>query len=44
MIMWLIMRGAMNEQIRRVHSTYFVPASNTAAALALFDNRVHRPA
>jgi protocatechuate 4,5-dioxygenase beta chain len=40
MIMWLIMRGAMNEQIRRVHSTYFVPASNTAAALALFDNRV----
>jgi protocatechuate 4,5-dioxygenase beta chain len=44
MIMWLIMRGAMNEQIRRVHSTYFVPASNTAAALALFDNRVPRPA
>jgi len=23
-----------------VHSTYHVPASNTAAALALFDNRV----
>ncbi|MHA6795677.1 class III extradiol dioxygenase subunit beta [Pseudonocardia bannensis] len=42
MIMWLIMRGAMNEQIRRVHSTYHVPASNTAAALALFDNRVPR--
>ncbi|WP_214368772.1 class III extradiol dioxygenase subunit beta [Pseudonocardia sp. H11422] len=40
LIMWLIMRGAMNEQIRRVHSTYHVPASNTAAALALFDNRV----
>ena len=39
MIMWLIMRGAMNERIRRVHQTYFVPASNTAAALALFDNR-----
>jgi protocatechuate 4,5-dioxygenase beta chain len=39
LIMWLIMRGAMNEQIARVHETYFVPASNTAAALALFDNR-----
>nr|WP_204331267.1 class III extradiol dioxygenase subunit beta [Geodermatophilus sabuli] len=39
LIMWLIMRGAMNPQVRKVHSTYFVPASNTAAALALFDNR-----
>ena len=38
MIMWLIMRGAMRERIRRVHDTYFVPASNTAAAMALFDN------
>jgi protocatechuate 4,5-dioxygenase, beta chain len=40
LIMWLIMRGAMRPRIRRVHSTYHVPASNTAAALALFDNRV----
>jgi protocatechuate 4,5-dioxygenase beta chain len=39
MIMWLIMRGAMNEEVHKVHSTYFVPASNTAAGLALFDNR-----
>ncbi|GAA1810443.1 protocatechuate 3,4-dioxygenase [Planosporangium flavigriseum] len=39
MIMWLIMRGAMNERVRKVHSHYFVPASNTAAGLALFDNR-----
>jgi protocatechuate 4,5-dioxygenase beta chain len=40
LIMWLIMRGgAMNDRIARVHETYFVPASNTAAALALFDNR-----
>jgi protocatechuate 4,5-dioxygenase beta chain len=30
----------MNERIARIHDTYFVPASNTAAALALFDNRV----
>jgi protocatechuate 4,5-dioxygenase beta chain len=39
LIMWLIMRGALNERIRNVHSTYHVPASNTAAALALYDNR-----
>ena len=44
LIMWLIMRGAMNEQIRKVHSDYFVPASNTAAGIALFDNRVSQPA
>jgi protocatechuate 4,5-dioxygenase beta chain len=44
MIMWLIMRGAMNEQVTKVHSHYFVPASNTAAAIALFDNRVPQPA
>jgi protocatechuate 4,5-dioxygenase beta chain len=43
LIMWLIMRGAMNAQVARVHETYFVPASNTAAALALFDNRAPTP-
>lgn len=43
MIMWLVMRGALRERVRRVHSTYFVPASNTAAGLALFDNRSTRP-
>ncbi|MCC3270178.1 protocatechuate 3,4-dioxygenase [Arthrobacter sp. zg-Y809] len=36
MIMWLVMRGAVGDDIRRVHDTYHVPASNTAAALALF--------
>lgn len=36
MIMWLIMRGALGENVRRVHDTYHVPASNTAAAMALF--------
>lgn len=39
LIMWLVMRGALNERVRRVHSAYHVPASNTAAGLALFDNR-----
>ncbi|GAA2352949.1 gallate dioxygenase [Saccharopolyspora halophila] len=41
LVMWLIMRGAMDERIHRVHETYHVPASNTAAGLALFDNRAH---
>jgi protocatechuate 4,5-dioxygenase beta chain len=36
LIMWLVMRGAMTGDIHRIHDTYFVPASNTAAALALF--------
>ncbi|MGY1858166.1 class III extradiol dioxygenase subunit beta [Modestobacter sp. SYSU DS0290] len=44
MIMWLIMRGALNDDITRVHDTYFVAASNTAAALALFENKVLQPA
>ncbi|GAB2965884.1 protocatechuate 3,4-dioxygenase [Amycolatopsis acidiphila] len=37
LIMWLVMRGALSEHITRVHDTYHVPASNTAAALALFE-------
>lgn len=39
LIMWLVMRGAMADRVHRVHSDYFVPASNTAAGIALFDNR-----
>lgn len=39
MIMWLVMRGAMNDDITRIAETYHVPVSNTAAALALFENR-----
>ncbi|MFC4506005.1 MULTISPECIES: class III extradiol dioxygenase subunit beta [Streptomyces] len=38
LIMWLVMRGALSDNIRRVHDTYHVPASNTAAALALFED------
>ncbi|KXX62979.1 protocatechuate 3,4-dioxygenase [Rhodococcus sp. LB1] len=38
LIMWLIMRGALSNNIKRIHETYHVPASNTAAALALFED------
>jgi protocatechuate 4,5-dioxygenase beta chain len=44
LIMWLVMRGAMNDQVRKVHTAYHVPASNCAAGLALFDNRTAQPA
>lgn len=37
LIMWLVMRGALSENIWRVHETYHVPASNTAAGMALFE-------
>ncbi|MFF0501820.1 class III extradiol dioxygenase subunit beta [Nocardia aobensis] len=37
LIMWLVMRGALGDRIRRVHDAYHVPASNTAAGLVLFD-------
>jgi protocatechuate 4,5-dioxygenase beta chain len=40
LIMWLVMRGALGDEVVKVHSDYFVPASNTAAGIALFDNRV----
>lgn len=39
LIMWLVMRGALSDDLKRVHDTYHVPASNTAAALALFEDR-----
>ena len=39
LIMWLIMRGAMADEVTPVHTHYFLPASNTAAGLALLDNR-----
>jgi protocatechuate 4,5-dioxygenase, beta chain len=38
MIMWLVMRGALSDKVARIHDTYHVPASNTAAALALFED------
>lgn len=39
LIMWLVMRGALSDNLVRVHETYHVPASNTAAGLALFEDR-----
>ncbi len=39
MIMWLVMRGALNEQVEEVYRLYHVPVSNTAAGLIVLENR-----
>lgn len=38
LVMWLIMRGALNDKVREVHRHYHVPASNTAAGLIILEN------
>jgi protocatechuate 4,5-dioxygenase beta chain len=38
LVMWLIMRGALNEQVKQVHRFYHVPASNTAVGHLILEN------
>ena len=38
MVMWLIMRGALDEHVNEVYRHYHVPASNTAAGLIILEN------
>src|SRR5712691_332478 len=37
--MWLIMRGALNDQVEEVYRFYHVPASNTAVGHIILENR-----
>jgi protocatechuate 4,5-dioxygenase, beta chain len=39
LVMWLVMRGALGEDVAEVYSAYHVPVSNTAAGLVAIDNR-----
>lgn len=39
LIMWLVMRGAMNARVELLHKHYFVPASMTGAGMILLENR-----
>lgn len=39
MVMWLIMRGALNDDVTEVYQHYHVPASNTATGLIIFENQ-----
>jgi protocatechuate 4,5-dioxygenase beta chain len=38
LVMWLIMRGALDVQVREVHRFYHVPASNTAVGHMILEN------
>jgi protocatechuate 4,5-dioxygenase beta chain len=37
-IMWLITRGALTGKVSKVHSSYHIPISNTAAGVLLLEN------
>jgi protocatechuate 4,5-dioxygenase beta chain len=39
MVMWLIMRGALDDKIEEVYRFYTVPASNTAVGHIILENR-----
>jgi gallate dioxygenase len=41
-IMWLIMRGALSAQVRKVHQTYYLP-SMTGIATAVYENLAAPP-
>ena len=38
LVMWLIARGALDQDVREVHRFYTVPASNTAVGHVIFEN------
>ena len=42
--MWLIMLGALDDDITEVYRHYHVPASNTATGLIVFENDAERAA
>ena len=37
-VQWLCMRGALSGQVRKLHSNYHIPISNTGAGLFLLEN------
>lgn len=39
LVMWLIMRGALDDDVTEIHRHYHVPASNTAVGHVIFENR-----
>jgi protocatechuate 4,5-dioxygenase beta chain len=40
MVMWLIMRGALDDKVREVYRFYHVPASNTAVGNIILENEL----
>jgi protocatechuate 4,5-dioxygenase beta chain len=39
LVMWHVMRGALDEDAREIHRHYHVPASNTAVGHIIFENK-----
>jgi protocatechuate 4,5-dioxygenase beta chain len=39
MVMWHVMRGALDDNVAQIYRHYHVPASNTAAGLMILENR-----
>jgi protocatechuate 4,5-dioxygenase beta chain len=39
MVMWLIMRGALDDRVEEVYRFYTVPASNTAVGHIILENK-----
>jgi protocatechuate 4,5-dioxygenase beta chain len=39
MVMWLVMRGALNARVEEVHRFYHIPVSNTALGHIILENR-----
>ena len=40
LVMWLIMRGALNRDVKELHRFYHVPASNTAVGHLILENNL----
>jgi protocatechuate 4,5-dioxygenase, beta chain len=40
MVMWLVMRGALEDRVDEVYRFYTVPASNTAVGHIILENRL----
>ena len=40
LVMWLIMRGALDDKVDEVYRFYTVPASNTAVGHIILENRI----
>ena len=38
LIMWLVMRGCMDEEVKTLHKHYFAPASMTGAGMVVLEN------
>ena len=39
LVMWLIMRGALDDNVKEIHRHYHVPASNTAVGHIILENK-----